>query len=108
MKMQNAGILAGLLATSALALSPTSFAQTTTTTETTITVETAPPAAKPSPPPTPTKVGYMWSPGYWNWDGTAYAWTDGEWVAVVQEKKWVAPAWKQKGKKWYFTPGHWK
>lgn len=105
MKAGNIGILAGLLAAGALAAPLPSLAQGGEVKI--IVVETAPPAAKPSPPPAPTKVGYVWSPGYWNWNGTAYVWTEGSWVAVVEAKTWVPPTWTKQDGKWYFTAGHW-
>ena len=105
MKVRHVGILVGLLAVGALAAPLTSFAETS---EVRVLVGTAPPAAKPSIPPTPSKVGYVWSAGYWNWNGTAYTWTEGNWIAVVEPaKKWIAPTWTQEGDKWYFTAGHW-
>lgn len=107
MKVRNAGIIAGLLAVGALAAPLPSFAQPT---EVRIFVETAPPPVKVSPPPTTSKVGYVWSDGYWNWTGTAYAWNEGSWIAVVEPaKKWIGPTWTQQdNKKWYFTAGHWE
>ncbi|MFA5940495.1 MAG: YXWGXW repeat-containing protein [Sinimarinibacterium sp.] len=106
MKLRTVGILAGLLAVGAFAAPLTSFAEPT---ELKIIVDTAPPAAKKSAPPTASKVGYVWSSGYWNWNGSAYVWTEGSWVAVVEPaKKWVEPTWTQQGTKWYFTAGHWE
>lgn len=106
MKMRQVGILTGLLAIAAMAMPLTGFAQAATLN---ITVDTAPPPAKPSPPPQPTKVGYVWQTGYWSWDGSAYVWTEGSWVAVAEPSKhFVEPSWTQRGKKWYFTPGHWE
>jgi hypothetical protein len=103
MNVRHVGILAGLLAIVAIAAPLPSFAETTV-----IYLDKAPPAPRVSNPPTPTKVGYVWSSGYWNWNGTAYVWTEGNWIAVVEPtKKWVAPKWTQEGNKWYFTAGHW-
>lgn len=105
MKRRNAGILASLLAIGALAAPMAAFAETTEVKI--IYLDKAPPAAKPSVPTTPSKVGYVWSPGYWNWNGTDYAWTEGNWIAVVESKKWNPPTWTQEGTKWYFTAGYW-
>jgi hypothetical protein len=100
------GILAGVLAIGALASPLTGFAQAATLN---ISVDVAPPPAKAEAPPAPAqKTGYVWSPAYWSWNGSAYVWTEGSWVAVVEPSKhWVAPNWAQRGNKWYFTPGHW-
>jgi hypothetical protein len=104
MKVRHVGILAGLLAAGAFAAPLSSFAAD----EVKVYVLTAPPAAKTSVPTTPAKAGYVWSPGYWNWNGTAYVWTEGSWIVVVEpSKKWVPATWTQEGNKWYFTAGHW-
>lgn len=106
MNVRNAGILMGLLALGALFAPLSSFAQPT---EVRIFVETAPPAVKESAPPMPSKVGYVWSDGYWNWNGSTYEWAEGSWVEVVEaSKKWIGPTWTQEGTKWYFTAGHWE
>jgi hypothetical protein len=103
MTLRHAGIVASLLALGALAAPLASAAD-----EVRIFVETAPPAAKVSVAPSPARVGYVWSPGYWNWSGSAYVWTEGTWIAVAEPtKKWIAPTWTQEGNKWYFTAGHW-
>lgn len=97
-------MVAGILATGVFAALP-GIAETT---EHQIVVDTAPPSAKNTPPPMPARDGYVWSPGYWSWSGTAYVWAHGSWVAMVEPaKKWVEPRWSQRGSKWYFTPGHW-
>jgi len=97
-------MLVGLLTTAVLVAPMSSFAEEVPVR---IFVETAPPQAKESIPPTPTKVGYVWSSGYWSWNGKAYDWTEGSWVEVVMEKKWVEPVWTKENDKWYFTAGHW-
>jgi hypothetical protein len=106
MKVRNALIMAGLLAVGALAAPLTGFAQPT---ELRIYVETAPPPAKVTAPPTEAKVGYVWSDGYWAWNGKAYEWTEGSFVQIVEPaQKWVGPTWTQENDKWYFTAGHWE
>ena len=104
MKVIPAGILTGLLAIAALAAPLPGLAQEATV----IIVDTAPPPPKATTPAPAAKVGYVWSPAYWTWNGSAYVWTEGTWVAVVEPaKKWVPNTWTKKGNKWYFTPGHW-
>ncbi len=105
MKMRHVGILASVLAIGAIAAPLPSFAEVKVMR---VLVDVPPPEAKVSTPPTPTKVGYVWSPGYWNWDGSKYVAVEGNWVAVVEKKKWVAPVWNKEDNKWYFTAGHWE
>jgi hypothetical protein len=38
-----------------------------------------PPIVVERPPPTP-GPGYMWTPGYYTWNGAAYVWVPGAWV----------------------------
>ena len=38
--------------------------------------------------------GYIWTPGYWAWDGQQYVWVDGAWVLPP----YVGALW---------TPGYW-
>lgn len=44
------------------------------------------PQLPPPPPPraegaTPLRYGYTWAPGYWEWNGRAYRWVSGTWIA---------------------------
>jgi hypothetical protein len=104
MKARHVGIIAGLLAVGALAAPLPSFAAPA---EVRVLVDVAPPAPKVSAPPA-AKVGYVWSSGYWNWNGSAYVWTEGSWVAVAEPTKtWIPPTWTKVNNQWYFTAGHW-
>lgn len=106
MKLQHVGILTGLLAIGAVAAPLPSFAQEA---QLNIIVDVPPPPPKTTAPAPAAKVGYVWSPAYWTWNGSAYVWTEGSWVAVAEpSKKWVPNTWTQRGKKWYFTAGHWE
>lgn len=105
MKFSQIAIMASLLTAGALAVPLTVSAETQ---EIRVLVDTAPPPVKESNPPMPSKAGYVWSQGYWGWNGSTYVWTEGSWLAVAEpSKKWVAPTWTQQGTKWYFTAGHW-
>jgi len=53
-----------------------------------------PPALPDSDQPPCPEDGYLWTPGYWAWDGTAYYWVPGAWVAPPR----VGVLW---------TPGYW-
>ncbi len=74
-----------------------------------IEVTVAPPpmrAEQQTPMPGP---GYMWVAGYWNWNGSQYAWTPGQWQAPPQQGQvWEAPQWRQYGDRWRFGRGGWR
>ena len=53
-----------------------------------------PPPLPDSDQPPVVQDGYLWNPGYWSWDGTAYYWVPGAWVAPPR----VGVLW---------TPGYW-
>ncbi|QNK00660.1 YXWGXW repeat-containing protein [Dyella telluris] len=50
-----------------------------------------PPRVEEVPPP---RAGYVWSPGYWRWDGRQHLWVTGSWVRV-------RPG-------YVYRPGHWE
>ena len=85
-------IFAGALLTGALAASaPTAFAQISIG----INIDVEPPALPVYVQPPCPEPNYMWTPGYWAWDGVSdYYWVPGTWV--------MAP---QPGYLW--TPGYW-
>src|ERR1035441_3600210 len=97
-------ILSLLLAGGALFLSTVSFAQV------------APPTDMPTmaPPPLPAYEqpmcpgdGYIWTPGYWAWDG-AYYWVPGTWVLAPQiGYLWTPGYWGWGGAGFMFNEGYW-
>ncbi len=64
-------------------------------------VETRPP--RPGP-------GYVWTPGYYNWDGSRYVWIGGRWVMPPhRHAHWEAGHWvRHRHNEWYFREGHWR
>src|SRR5208337_187903 len=77
-----------LFAVMLMALSAASFAQIG------ISVAFGPPALPIYEQPICPGDGYIWTPGYWAWDGNNYYWVDGTWV----ESPEVGFLW---------TPGYW-
>ena len=74
-----------------------------------VVVRLAPPpviAETPAPPPGP---AYVWTPGYYRWDGAAYAWVPGAWVvAPWPGARWVPAHWVRRHGGWVFVEGHWR
>jgi hypothetical protein len=56
-------------------------------------VEVAPPPLRAEDVPAP-REGYVWAPGYWNYDGTNYVWVDGRFLPDQAGAFYVAPRWE--------------
>jgi hypothetical protein len=51
--------------------------------------------------------GYIWAPGYWEWQGTAYHWVSGTYLLEHRGARWVADRWEPAGPHWQRVAGHW-
>ncbi len=68
-----------------------------------------------APPPIPVYEqpmipgdGYMWTPGYWAWDGSQYYWVDGAWVYPPYDGGlWTPGFWGWGGGFYFWHPGYW-
>ncbi len=72
-----------------------------------ISVDIAPPPPRvvEAPPPRP---GYVWAPGYWDWDGRGYVWVDGRWEAARRGHRWHERRWVERDHHWYAEGGVWE
>jgi hypothetical protein len=72
-----------------------------------IDVDIAPPVPRVvvAPPP---RVGFVWAPGYWAWNGRAHVWHDGYWVHEHPGYHWVADSWVARGPHYHYQRGHWE
>lgn len=42
--------------------------------------------------------GYVWIPGYWDWNGSDYVWMSGKWMELpTPQATWVPGHWEQTG-----------
>ncbi|MGP0069247.1 MAG: YXWGXW repeat-containing protein [Isosphaeraceae bacterium] len=67
-----------------------------------------PPASLEAGPNTPQpSPNVAWTPGYWTWQGNAYAWRPGFWANVQPNWIWIPPhyVWTPSG--YLFVPGYW-
>jgi hypothetical protein len=64
-----------------------------------------PPPAVEIPPP---RVGFVWAPGYWNWNGHQHVWAEGRWMAERPGYHWAPDHWEQHNARWRFAKGHWE
>jgi hypothetical protein len=72
-----------------------------------VTVDVAPPAARAERAPSP-HDGYVWAPGYWDWNGHRYTWISGTFLPERRGLHWVPARWEQVGEHWQLVRGHWE
>ncbi|MGA2708263.1 MAG: YXWGXW repeat-containing protein [Steroidobacteraceae bacterium] len=67
-----------------------------------------------TPPPAPRveheplhRDGYVWAPGFWEWNGRFFNWIPGTWILERRGKHWVADRWDQIQNQWHYVRGHW-
>ncbi len=92
-----------LLAGGMLFLSTTSFAQV----DVGVSVGIAPPPLPVYEQPICPGDGYIWTPGYWAWDGEYY-WVPGTWVLAPEPGfLWTPGYWGWGGSGFFFNEGYW-
>ena len=71
-------------------------------------VDVAPPAPQVEVVPAP-RVGFVWAPGYWNWDEHHHhhVWVAGRWMHERPGHHWVPERWEERHGRWHFEEGHW-
>ena len=72
----------------------------------TITGGTPPPIMRDEPIPPP-RAGYVWIPGYWNWQSGAHVWVSGRWERQRTGYVYVEPVWREGPKGWELHRGGW-
>jgi hypothetical protein len=72
-----------------------------------IDIDIAPPAPRVivAPPP---RAGFVWAPGYWNWNGRSHVWHEGYWVRERRGYHWVPDQWVTHGRHYHYQRGHWE
>ena len=56
------------------------------------------------PPP---RHGYVWAPGYWDWNGHRHVWHRGYWVRERPGYRWHGHHWVHRGNHWELQRGYW-
>ena len=99
--MRITNLLCGItIALAALAAPATSEARVE------VIVGVAPPPLRVEVAPRP-RVGYVWAPGYWRWNGVRHVWVRGHWVHARRGWHWVPAHWTPYGPRWHYVPGYW-
>jgi len=52
--------------------------------------------------------GYVWAPGYWDWNGRRYVWIAGHWERVRPGQVYVRPEWHHERDGWRLDRGGWR
>ncbi len=73
----------------------------------TITGGTPPPDMRNEPIPPP-RAGYVWIPGYWNWQSGAHVWVSGLWERQRTGYVYAEPVWREGPKGWELHRGGWR
>jgi len=71
-----------------------------------IDIDVAPPAPREEVIPAP-RVGYVWAPGYWDWQGHRHVWVRGHYIREHHGHHWVHDEWVQRDGRWHHERGHW-
>ena len=69
-------------------------------------IDVAPPPPREEVVPAP-RVGFVWAPGYWDWDGHHHQWRKGHWEHERAGHHWVNDEWTQRDGHWHHERGHW-
>jgi hypothetical protein len=60
----------------------------------------------PAPPVSSTQL--IWQPGHYDWDGSQYIWTKGQWTEKTGNSTlWQDGYWQKQGDQYVWVPGHW-
>lgn len=63
-----------------------------------------------APVPAPPAAGYyVWTPGYWNWNGSRYVWVPGVYVTALHPgASWIPGHWVAGPRGAVWVGGHWR
>lgn len=53
------------------------------------------------------QVGFIWAPGYWNWEGGRHVWVGGRWIPPRAGYYWEPHTWVHVGNGWHLREGYW-
>ena len=74
----------------------------------TVAVNFAPPVLPVYVQPPLPEPGYLWTPGYWAWDGMDYYWVPGTWVLPpASDLLWTPGYWGWRDGVYAWNPGYW-
>ncbi|MES2322867.1 MAG: YXWGXW repeat-containing protein [Pseudomonadota bacterium] len=102
--MKRSITLAALLALGAASFVPTAAMARA---DISVFIGTAPPAPRFESVPPP-RAGYVWAPGFWNWEGNRHVWSAGRWENARQGHQFQRSEWVQDNDGWRLNRGGWQ
>ena len=70
-------------------------------------INAAPPAPRYESVPAP-RDGYVWAPGFWNYEGNRHVWTAGHWESARQGYQFQRAEWQRDNDGWRLNRGGWQ
>jgi hypothetical protein len=67
----------------------------------------APPPVRYEAAPTP-RHGYVWAPGFWDWQGHRHVWVAGHWERERAGYIYAPAEWRREGGEWRLYRGGWR
>jgi hypothetical protein len=74
---------------------------------TVVDIDVSPPPVRVVAVPAP-RHGYVWAPGYWQWNGRRHVWVDGRWLRERRGYHYVPAHWEERRGRFHFDDGHWE
>lgn len=71
-----------------------------------VSINVGPPPMRYEAVPAPRR-GFVWVPGYWNWEGRRHVWVGGNWVRERPGYVYSQPSWVERGGHWELQRGVW-
>jgi hypothetical protein len=71
-----------------------------------VVVEVAPPPLRSEEVPA-AREGYVWAPGYWNYDGGNYVWAEGHFIPDQSGARYEGPRWSQSNGRYALRGERW-
>ncbi|TQK03888.1 YXWGXW repeat-containing protein [Herbaspirillum sp. SJZ130] len=72
-----------------------------------VSINIGPPPLRVEPLPPP-RHGYIWAPGYWDWNGHDHVWREGRWMRERSGYSYAQPVWRQGPNGWVLDRGGWR
>ncbi|HEX8601763.1 MAG TPA: thrombospondin type 3 repeat-containing protein [Pseudoduganella sp.] len=101
--IRNAFIAAAAIAIGSAAFVPT---QAVAQVGVNVIIGTPPPPVRWEAAPQPRR-GYVWAPGYWDWNGHRHVWRGGQYLAERPGYAYAAPRWVEYGGRWRYEQARW-
>ena len=54
------------------------------------------------------RAGYVWAPGYWDYERNRHTWRKGHWERERHGEHWTGGHWVQHDGRWHLNRGHWE